>query len=175
MKSPAAITGYEGLAEVSRETFRDGYFFTGDLGKRDHDGLLYLVGRKKFFINKGGFKINPHEIEALLESHPKVEEVVAVGEPVTAFLARTPLIFRDHGRLSAIHVMNQSELVTQTEVEKTYHAMWMPGLHRLYLASSSGWQAGQERPPQTVLVDLTDVEDCDPQKLQALWHLENSQ
>jgi long-chain acyl-CoA synthetase len=81
VKSPAAITGYEGLEEVNRETFRDGYFFTGDLGKRDHDGLLYLVGRKKFFINKGGYKINPHEIEALLESHPKVEEVVAVGEP----------------------------------------------------------------------------------------------
>ena len=81
VKSPAAITGYEGLEEVNRETFRDGYFFTGDLGKRDRGGLLYLVGRKKFFINKGGYKINPHEIEALLESHPKVEEVVAVGEP----------------------------------------------------------------------------------------------
>jgi long-chain acyl-CoA synthetase len=83
VKSPAAITGYDGLAEVNRETFRDGYFFTGDLGRRDQDGLLYLVGRKKFFINKGGYKINPHDIEALLESHPKVAEAVAVGEPTS--------------------------------------------------------------------------------------------
>ena len=39
------------------------------------------MGRKKFFINKGGYKINPHDIEEILESHPKVEEVVVVGEP----------------------------------------------------------------------------------------------
>ncbi|MGH7966108.1 MAG: class I adenylate-forming enzyme family protein [Candidatus Binatia bacterium] len=81
VKSPTAITGYDNVAEGNQDAFRDGYFLTGDLGKRDQDGLLYLVGRKKFFINKGGYKINPHEIEALLESHPKVEEAVALGEP----------------------------------------------------------------------------------------------
>ncbi len=81
VKSPAAITGYDGLPEVNREVFRDGYFFTGDLGKQDKEGLLYLIGRKKFFINKGGYKINPHELEELLESHPMVEEAVVVGVP----------------------------------------------------------------------------------------------
>jgi long-chain acyl-CoA synthetase len=81
VKSPAAIKGYEGLDEVNKEVFRNGYFYTGDLGVRGQDGFLYLVGRKKFFINKGGYKINPQEIEELLESHPKVEEVVVVGSP----------------------------------------------------------------------------------------------
>ncbi len=81
VKSPAAIKGYEGLDEVNKEVFRNGYFYTGDLGVRGQDGLLYLVGRKKFFINKGGYKINPQEIEELLEGHPKVEEVVVVGSP----------------------------------------------------------------------------------------------
>ena len=83
VKSHAAIKSYKGLEEVTKEVFRDGYFFTGDLGKRDEDGLLYLVGRKKFFINKGGYKIDPREIEELLESHAKVEEAVAIGVPTT--------------------------------------------------------------------------------------------
>jgi long-chain acyl-CoA synthetase len=83
VKSPAAIGGYEGSEEPARESFRNGFFFTGDLGRRDQDGLLYLVGRKKFLINKGGYKINPLEIEALLEAHPKVEEAVVVGLPTS--------------------------------------------------------------------------------------------
>jgi long-chain acyl-CoA synthetase len=83
VKSPAAISGYDGLDEVNREAFRNGYFFTGDLGRRDEDGLLYLVGRKKFFINKGGYKIDPREIEELIESHPRVEEAVVIGLPTS--------------------------------------------------------------------------------------------
>lgn len=81
VRSPAAITGYEDLPEVNRETFRDGAFLTGDLGRKDASGRLYLMGRKKFFINKGGYKINPQEIETLLEQHPDVEEVAVVGVP----------------------------------------------------------------------------------------------
>jgi long-chain acyl-CoA synthetase len=81
VKSPFMISGYEGLDEVNRKDFREGCFFTGDLGKRGHDGLLYLLGRKKFFINKGGYKIDPRQIEEVLEAHPHVKEVVAVGVP----------------------------------------------------------------------------------------------
>jgi long-chain acyl-CoA synthetase len=81
VKSPAAIKGYDGLEDVNREVFRNGYFFTGDLGKRDGEGLLYLIGRKKFFINKGGYKIDPHELEELLENHPSVAEAVVLGVP----------------------------------------------------------------------------------------------
>jgi len=80
VKSPAAIKSY-GSDDFDDDAFRNGYFFTGDLGRRDQDGLVYLVGRKKMFINKGGFKINPREVEELLESHPKVEEAVVVGLP----------------------------------------------------------------------------------------------
>ena len=75
------VAGYDDLPEANRESFRDGFFFTGDLGRKEADGMLYLVGRKKFFINKGGFKIDPREIEELLEGHPQVEEVVVVGVP----------------------------------------------------------------------------------------------
>jgi long-chain acyl-CoA synthetase len=77
--SPAAIEGYDGLPEVNRQAFREGYFFTGDLGKLDAQGRLYLQGRIKFLINKGGFKIDPREVELLLEGHPGVAEVAVVG------------------------------------------------------------------------------------------------
>jgi long-chain acyl-CoA synthetase len=79
VKSPAAIESYDGCDALDQASFRNGYFFTGDIGRRDYDGVLYLTGRKKFYINKGGYKINPREIEQLLETHPKVEEAVVVG------------------------------------------------------------------------------------------------
>jgi long-chain acyl-CoA synthetase len=81
VRSPSAITSYYNLEEVNRQTFRNGYFFTGDLGRKDAAGLLYLIGRRKFFINRSGFKIDPREVEEVLEGHPAVAEVVVVGIP----------------------------------------------------------------------------------------------
>jgi long-chain acyl-CoA synthetase len=81
VKSPAAIKSYDAADDVNKDVFQNGYFFTGDLGRKDKNGLLYLLGRKRLFINKGGYKINPREIEELLESHPEVEEAVVIGVP----------------------------------------------------------------------------------------------
>jgi len=81
VRSPGVIAGYDGQEEANREAFRSGYFFTGDIGRRSNEGLLYLVGRKKFFINKGGYKIDPGQIEELLEEHPQVKEAVVLGLP----------------------------------------------------------------------------------------------
>jgi long-chain acyl-CoA synthetase len=81
VRSPAAITGYLDLEEVNREAFRDGWFLTGDLGFRDAEGRIVLRGRKKFQINKGGYKIDPVEIERVLEEHPAVAEAAVVGVP----------------------------------------------------------------------------------------------
>ena len=83
VKSPAAIKSYDGCEELNREAFKNNYFLTGDLGRRDQRGLLYLVGRKKLFINKAGYKINPREIEDWLKTYPKVEEAVVVGLPTS--------------------------------------------------------------------------------------------
>jgi hypothetical protein len=74
------------------------------------------------------------------------------------------------GGLSAIKVINHSGPATPTDIRKIHHSRWIPGLRRLYLVAVSGWQAGQEGPSQTVLVDLAGVEDCDPQTLQTLWN-----
>ena len=80
IKSPAAITEYQN-GSGRDDAFRDGYFFTGDIGTLDRSGNLYLKGRKSFFINKGGNKVNPWEVERLIETHPGVEEAIVVGIP----------------------------------------------------------------------------------------------
>jgi len=58
-----------------------GYFYTGDLGKKDEKGNLYIVGRKTFFINVAGVKVDPKEVERVLKKYPGVKEVVVLGFP----------------------------------------------------------------------------------------------
>lgn len=74
--SETAITGYGGNAKATAESFDSGFYLTGDLGFIDDGGRLYLTGRKKFLINRGGFKINPLEVEKAILSFPAVDEVV---------------------------------------------------------------------------------------------------
>ena len=79
--SPAAIRAYHGNPEASAASFRDGFYLSGDLGRLDGDGGLTLTGRKKFLINRGGFKVNPLEVERAIQSYAKVKEVVVLGAP----------------------------------------------------------------------------------------------
>jgi len=79
IKSQALTRGYCNMPELNREAFKNGYFFTGDIGKKDENGRLYVTGRKKIFIDTGGYKVDPLEIEDVLATHPKVKETVVVG------------------------------------------------------------------------------------------------
>jgi len=79
ISSPAAAKEYPGLLRESKAAFCNGYFFTGDIGRRDDTGRIYLIGRKSLFINRGGYKVNPYEVEELIQKHPKVREAVVVG------------------------------------------------------------------------------------------------
>jgi long-chain acyl-CoA synthetase len=76
--SPFAASSYlDDDAESAR--FADGFYRTDDLGVVDATGRLRLTGRRKLLINRGGFKVNPYEVEAVLASHPSVREVVVFG------------------------------------------------------------------------------------------------
>ena len=79
--SPFATAGYHGNPEATAESFRAGFYLSGDLGTMDADGYLRLTGRKKLLINRGGFKVNPYEVEDVIKTHPKVEEVAVFGVP----------------------------------------------------------------------------------------------
>jgi long-chain acyl-CoA synthetase len=79
--SPFAASGYLDNENATRENFRDGVYFSGDLGTKDAHGRLKLTGRKKLMLNRGGFKVNPYEVEAAIREHPGVADVVVYGAP----------------------------------------------------------------------------------------------
>jgi acyl-CoA synthetase (AMP-forming)/AMP-acid ligase II len=97
IRGPGVIRGYEDNPEANRDAFRDDWFRTGDLGYFDDDGYLYLTGRVKELINRGGFKVSPYEVDAALLRHPDVAEAATfavlhptLGEDVNAaVVART--------------------------------------------------------------------------------------
>jgi acyl-CoA synthetase (AMP-forming)/AMP-acid ligase II len=67
--------------EDSAASFRDGWFYPGDLGRFDEQGFLYLVGRSKDMLIRGGINIYPAEVENALAAHPCVQEAAVVGWP----------------------------------------------------------------------------------------------
>jgi long-chain acyl-CoA synthetase len=77
--SPAMTSGYAELPEVNAEAFADRRWHTGDLGKVDGEGRLTITGRKKLLIEVGGYKVDPIEVQDVVEAHPKVAEAVVVG------------------------------------------------------------------------------------------------
>ncbi len=79
IQSEALTSGYANMPELNRKMFQAGAFLTGDLGKKDSAGHLYLTGRKKLLIDTGGYKVDPLEIEDVLISYPQVKEAVVVG------------------------------------------------------------------------------------------------
>jgi acyl-coenzyme A synthetase/AMP-(fatty) acid ligase len=73
--------GYLGDEEATRRTFRDGWYYPGDVGAVDATGLVRLVGRADHVLNLGGRKVNPELIEEAINSHPAVTESAVVGVP----------------------------------------------------------------------------------------------
>jgi long-chain acyl-CoA synthetase len=81
VSSPFAISSYEGNITATHKSFRDGFYLTGDLGRVDPDGYVTLSGRKSLMINRGGYKVNPYEVEDAIRQYPKVADVVVLGAP----------------------------------------------------------------------------------------------
>lgn len=77
--SPAASDGYAGARRTGKAAFRDGRFFTGDLGRLDEQGRLFLEGRRKLLIDVGGLKVDPVEVQDVISAHPSVADVIVVG------------------------------------------------------------------------------------------------
>ena len=80
-KSDTIMKGYWDLPEVTKEKVRDGWLYTGDLGKSDEDGYIYLVDRKGDMIIRGGENIYPREIEEVLYTFPGILEATVIGVP----------------------------------------------------------------------------------------------
>lgn len=74
LRGKGFIDAYYDPWQTREEIMPDGWFATGDLGRMDAEGYLYIVGRSKEIINVGGMKFFPQEVESVLESHPAVKE-----------------------------------------------------------------------------------------------------
>ena len=85
LRCPGLMSGYYKNARSTSEAIVDGWMRSGDLGKLDADGFLYIVGRKKDLIIRGGANIYPVDIEDVLYSHQAVGECAVVGVPDQTF------------------------------------------------------------------------------------------
>src|SRR6476619_5721912 len=91
-RGPMLMRGYLGRDEATREAFTGGWFHSGDLARRDDEGYLYIVDRKKDLIVSGGENVYPAEIERVLLDHAAVADAAVVGAPHARWI-ETPIAF----------------------------------------------------------------------------------
>ena len=97
MKSRGNFKGYWNQPEATMRTLRDGWVYTGDMGRLDADGYLTFIGRFKEMIKVSGYSVFPEEVEVMLIKHPAVAQAAVLGvadvekgEVVKAFVVRKP-------------------------------------------------------------------------------------
>jgi fatty-acyl-CoA synthase len=81
VRGPFVMQGYHGRSSETAAAFRGGWLHTGDVGRFDEDGYLYIVDRRKELIISGGFNVYPREVELVLEQHPAVARCAVAGVP----------------------------------------------------------------------------------------------
>lgn len=81
VRGPNVFAGYEDAPETNARAFRRGWFLTGDVGRFDEDGFLFLTGRVKEMINRGGEKVAPAEVEEAAARHPAIAQSAAFAIP----------------------------------------------------------------------------------------------
>ena len=129
MRGPNVFGGYWRMPQKTKEDFTaDGFFRTGDVGKRDANGYLAIVGRSKDLIITGGYNVYPKEIESYLDGLDGVAESAVIGVPhrdfgeaVTAVVVARPgarleegaLIAALRGRIAAFKVPRRVHLVDE--------------------------------------------------------------
>ncbi len=106
VRGPNVMAGYWRNPEATAEAIVDGWLYTGDMGRMDEDGYLYISGRKKELIIVGGMNVYPREIEEVIEQIPAVAEVAVIGVPDT-LRGETPVAFV---------VAKPEQTVTETDV-----------------------------------------------------------
>ena len=79
VRGPQVMECYHNMPEETANSLRDGWLYTGDIGRLDEDGYTYIVDRKKDMVIAGGYNIYPRDIEEVLFTHPKIVEAAVAG------------------------------------------------------------------------------------------------
>jgi acyl-CoA synthetase (AMP-forming)/AMP-acid ligase II/acyl carrier protein len=173
VRGPGLVTGYDGNPEATRDAFADGWFKTGDVGFFDEEGYLFLTGRSREMINRGGEKIAPRQVDEVLLEHPAVAEAVTfavphptLGEDVAAAVVLRPRAkattkeIREYAkaRLATFKVPNQVQIVAEIPKGPTGK------VQRVGLAARLGLTAGTTL-PQVKISPRTPLEKA----LAGLW------
>lgn len=106
VKGPQITTGYYKMPEETAKAIKEDWLYTGDIGRIDEDGFLYIIDRKKDLIIASGYNVYPNEIDKVLFSHPKIEQACAVGVP-HEYRGET---------VKAFVVLRQGETMNESEV-----------------------------------------------------------
>ncbi len=142
--APSVFDGYHGLPEATAAAIGDGWMRTGDLGRVDDDGYVFLVGRQTDLILRGGMNVYPPEVEAALLDVPGVSEAAVVGLPdpdlgerVAAFIVGDPddqalqrglAVLAPFKRPREIHRVAQLPRNTMGKVQKNLLRAWKGGV-----------------------------------------------
>ena len=106
IKGPQVMKGYWNRPEETKASLRDGWLYTGDIGRMDEDGYLFIVDRKKDMVITGGFNVYPRDVEEVLYEHPKVLEAGVIGVPDE----------RSGERVKAFVVLKEGQTATAEEI-----------------------------------------------------------
>jgi long-chain acyl-CoA synthetase len=80
VKNPGVFKGYWRNPEATAQTLKDGWLYTGDIGKLDEEGFLYFLGRQKEMIKTSGYSVFPEEIEMFICRHEAVSQAIVIGK-----------------------------------------------------------------------------------------------
>ena len=105
-RGPSITSGYYRDPEATSQTLKAGWLHTGDLGRLDEEGFLYIVDRQKDMIITGGENIYPREVEEVLYAHPKILEAAVIGLPDPTW----------GERIHAVVVLKEGESLAEQEV-----------------------------------------------------------
>jgi long-chain acyl-CoA synthetase len=107
VRGPLVCQGYYNNPEEEQKRFIDGWYYSGDIGRFDSDGYLYVVGRMKDIIKTGSINVAPKEIEEILLLHPDVIDAAVVGErdPEWGETVNAYVVLREDASLSEAHLI----------------------------------------------------------------------
>jgi long-chain acyl-CoA synthetase len=130
VKGPQVMSGYYKKPDETRAVLRDGWLHTGDIGRMDEDGYLYIVDRKKDMLIYKGYNVYPRELEEILFQHPAVANATVIGvpEPAVGEIPVAYVILRQGATTTAEELTNfvNQQVIPYKKIRKLYFVNEIP-------------------------------------------------